>query len=68
MHGSLLSSDTAHAKSRPVLNGLCTLGYALRGVLRHVALYQLNKNNKHKEESQKMRLVLFRCNFVKPVL
>ena len=50
-------------RRRPVLHGLCTLGYALRGVLRHIDKPQPNNDNTRSQT----KLTSFRCSFVKPV-
>jgi acyl dehydratase len=65
------SNIDSHAKGRqkkrirgkPVLHGLCTLGYAVRGVLRHVDKSQANNDN----ERFQSKLTSLQCNFVEPV-
>ena len=48
----------ATSNNGPVLHGLCTLGYAVRAVLRHAG---------DLKSSIKPKLISVECNFVKPV-
>lgn len=57
-NSELLDAMGATSNNGPVLHGLCTLGYAVRAVLRHAG---------DLKSSIKPKLISVECNFVKPV-
>ncbi len=57
--GWMSSDDNKNRKNIPVLHGLCTMGYAVRAVLKHANGKYGGKDN--------VSLTFVRCNFSKPV-
>ena len=43
--------------TRPILHGLCTLGYAVRAVLHHI----------HQHTTDEVKVISVKCNFTKPI-
>lgn len=54
VEGTDLSDDTGN---NPILQGLCTMGYATRAIMKHVERFS----------KRELHLIAIRCNFVKPV-